>query len=54
MRGPLTRLEGRRGQGLVEYALILLLVTVAVVVALTAADNQLGPIFNAVKNSLVT
>jgi Flp pilus assembly pilin Flp len=39
---------------MVEYGLILLLVAIAVIVALTSVGNQLKPLFNTVKNSLVT
>jgi Flp pilus assembly pilin Flp len=39
---------------MVEYGLILLLVAIAVVVALTSLGSQLKPLFNTVKNSLVT
>jgi pilus assembly protein Flp/PilA len=50
----LARLRRQRGQGMVEYGLIILLVAIVVVVALTSLGNQLKPLFNTVKNSLVT
>jgi pilus assembly protein Flp/PilA len=46
--------RGQRGQGMVEYGLILLLVAIAVVVALTSLGGQLKPVFNTIKNGLVT
>jgi pilus assembly protein Flp/PilA len=54
VRRTVTRLRSERGQGMVEYGLILLLVAIAVVIALTSLGSQLKPLFNAVKNSLVT
>jgi pilus assembly protein Flp/PilA len=48
------RLRGQRGQGMVEYGLILVLVSIAVVIALTALGGQLNSVFNSIKNSLVT
>ncbi|MBO0681728.1 MAG: Flp family type IVb pilin [Candidatus Dormibacteraeota bacterium] len=42
----------QRGQGMVEYALILVLVAVVVIVALTALGNQIKGVFNHVANSL--
>jgi pilus assembly protein Flp/PilA len=44
--------DGQRGQGLVEYGLILVLVAVVVVVALTALGGQLNTIFDTIKNTL--
>jgi pilus assembly protein Flp/PilA len=40
------------GQGLVEYALILVLVSIAAIVALTALGGKLTPIFNKVSDAL--
>ena len=40
------------GQGLVEYALILVLVSIAAIVALTALGGKLSPIFNKVATAL--
>jgi pilus assembly protein Flp/PilA len=48
------RLRGQQGQGMVEYGLILVLVSIAVVVALTALGGQLNSVFNTIKNGLVT
>ena len=36
------------GQGLVEYALILVLVSIAAIVALTTLGSKLSPLFNRV------
>lgn len=46
------QVDGQRGQGLVEYGLILVLVSVVVVVALTALSGQLNTIFDTIKNNL--
>jgi pilus assembly protein Flp/PilA len=48
------RLRRERGQGMVEYGLILILVAIAVVVALTSVGGQLKTVFNTIKNGLVT
>ena len=42
----------QRGQGMVEYALILVLVAVVVIVALTTLGNQIKGVFNHVANVL--
>ena len=42
------------GQGLVEYALIIALVAIGIVLALAAMGGQLPIIFNTVVNSLTT
>ncbi len=49
-----SRPRSQRGQGMVEYGLILVLVSIAVVVALTALSGQLNTVFNTIKNSLST
>jgi pilus assembly protein Flp/PilA len=46
--------DGQQGQGLVEYGLILVLVSVVVVVALTALSGQLNNVFDSIKNTLTT
>ena len=43
-----------KGQGLVEYALILVLVAIVVIVALTALGPIIGDIFSNITNSLNT
>jgi pilus assembly protein Flp/PilA len=44
--------DRQRGQGLVEYGLILVLVSIVVVVALTALSGQLNTVFDTIKNNL--
>jgi pilus assembly protein Flp/PilA len=44
--------EERQGQGLVEYALIILLVAIVVVAMLTVLGGQLGSMFSRVATSL--
>ena len=41
-----------KGQGLVEYALILVLIAVVVIIALTAIGGDIGNIFNDISNAL--
>ncbi len=41
-----------KGQGLVEYALILVLVAVVVIAILTLLGPQIGEVFSTVSNSL--
>lgn len=41
-----------RGQGLVEYALIIALVAILLVGALTFLNGQLGSVFSNISNSL--
>ena len=40
------------GQGMVEYALILVLVSVVAILALTSVGGALSPIFNSIAGSL--
>jgi len=42
------------GQGLTEYALIVALVSIALILVLIAFRNQLGIIFNAIRAELTT
>jgi pilus assembly protein Flp/PilA len=44
-------LKSERGQGLVEYALLILLIAVVVVLALGALGVDIGNMFNQVENS---
>jgi pilus assembly protein Flp/PilA len=44
--------EEREGQGLVEYALIIVLVSIAVIVLLTALGGQIGTVFERITGSL--
>ena len=40
------------GQGLVEYALIIALVAIGLIVILTLLRNSIGNVFNATRNTL--
>jgi len=42
----------QRGQGLVEYALIIFLVAIAVVALLGVLGGQIGAVFTSITNSL--
>ena len=42
----------QKGQGLVEYALIIVLVAIAVVVAITALGTQIASVFNSITTKL--
>jgi Flp pilus assembly pilin Flp len=44
--------RGQRGQGMSEYALILVLVAVAVLVALGALGKQISAVFDRIKTAL--
>jgi len=44
--------EEREGQGLVEYALIIVLVSIAVILLLTALGGQIGTVFSRITGSL--
>ncbi|HXM55089.1 MAG TPA: Flp family type IVb pilin [Candidatus Dormibacteraeota bacterium] len=48
----LARIGGRRGQGLIEYALILVLVAVVLVAVLTLLGRQMLAAFQNVSNTL--
>ena len=41
-----------KGQGLVEYALILVLIAIVVIIALTALGDQVGTTFNTITEEL--
>ncbi|MDD5260229.1 MAG: Flp family type IVb pilin [Methylacidiphilales bacterium] len=47
-----TALKGKQGQTLVEYGLILALVSIVVIVVLALLGNQLLNIFNTITNTL--
>lgn len=49
---PTGLLARRRGQGLVEYALILVLVAIVVIVALTAMGQQIRNVFSNITTTL--
>jgi pilus assembly protein Flp/PilA len=44
--------EEREGQGLVEYALIIVLVSIAVIVVLTLLGGAIGSVFSQITDSL--
>lgn len=45
-------LKDESGQGMVEYALIIALIAVAVIVAITTLSDSIGGKFNQVSNNL--
>jgi len=47
------RITKRKGQGLVEYALIASLIAIAAIVALTFLGGRVSNLFNTVGNSLL-
>lgn len=49
---PTGRDAGQRGQGLVEYALILALVAIVLIVVLTLMGRQIQNVFQNVANTL--
>ena len=51
---PEWRLPGSRGQGLVEYALVLVLVAVVVIAILTLLGPQIGNVFSRIVCGLDT
>jgi pilus assembly protein Flp/PilA len=47
------KLDNReRGQGLVEYALIIVLVSIAVIAALNGLEGKIGSVFSEIGSSL--
>jgi pilus assembly protein Flp/PilA len=46
--------NGEEGQGMVEYALILVLIAVVVIVVLTVVGNQVNNVFSNVSGGLGT
>ena len=53
VKGP-GKMEDERGQGLVEYALILLLVAIAVIGLLTTLGGNVGNVFSDVSSTLTS
>jgi pilus assembly protein Flp/PilA len=47
-----SRAEEREGQSLVEYALIIVLIAIAIIVAMTALSGQIQNVFNRISSSL--
>lgn len=52
MREHRFRLRTQRGQGLVEYALIIALVAIVVIAILVLMGPQIGAIFSTITNGL--
>jgi len=50
--GRLRDHEADRGQGMVEYALILVLIAVVVIIILSIVGNQVNNVFSNVSNGL--
>jgi pilus assembly protein Flp/PilA len=48
------RRDDERGQGMVEYALILVLIAIVVIVALQVAGQQVNNVFSNVNNGLAS
>ena len=46
------KMQDEEGQGLVEYALIIVLVSIAVIVALTAMGTSVSSVFNNIVTKL--
>jgi len=46
------KMQNEEGQGLVEYALIIVLVSIAVIVALTAMGTSVSSVFNNIVTKL--
>jgi pilus assembly protein Flp/PilA len=52
LQQALLRLREERGQGMVEYALILVLISVIVIVILTVIGRQANNVFSNISNGL--
>ena len=52
MLAPADRRDDQRGQGLVEYGLILILIAIAVIVVLGVVGQQTNNVFSNVSNGL--
>ena len=48
----IAKMQQEEGQGLVEYALIIVLVSIAVLVALTALGTNVSTVFSTIVTSL--
>ena len=48
----MAKMQKEEGQGLVEYALIIVLVSIAVIVALTAMGTSVSSVFNNIVTKL--
>ena len=49
-----TYIHDEEGQDLVEYALIIVLISIAIVVAMTALGGQINTVFNTIRTTLAT
>lgn len=47
-------MSGKKGQGMVEYGLIISLIAVAVIVVLAALGGKLSDLFNSVTSKITT
>ena len=52
VRARLANRDGEEGQGMVEYALILVLIAVVVIIILTVVGQQVSNVFSNVSNGL--
>ena len=52
LKNLMAKLQNEEGQGLVEYALIIVLVSIAVLVALTALGTNVSTVFSTIVTSL--
>jgi pilus assembly protein Flp/PilA len=48
----MAKMQKEEGQGLVEYALIIVLVSIAVIIALTAMGTSVSSVFNNIVTKL--
>jgi pilus assembly protein Flp/PilA len=52
MKKFLAKMRSEEGQGLVEYALIIVLVSIVVITALTLIGTNVNAVFNAIATAL--
>jgi len=52
LKNFLGKFSREEGQGLVEYALIIVLVSIAVILVLTALGTEIGNVFTSITNTL--
>jgi pilus assembly protein Flp/PilA len=51
---PMLNLHEQQGQGLVEYALLLILIAILLLVVLTVFGGQVGNMFSKISNAMAT